>query len=74
MEKLRERNEDTMFIIEHEAMDFINQTYRRYKNVRKVAKENPDIDFQSLAAHLEKKQSKSMLLSKKIATASMSCH
>ena len=55
MEKLRERNEDTMFIIEHEAMDFINQTYRRYKNVRKVAKENPDIDFQSLAAHLEKK-------------------
>lgn len=55
MEKLRERNEDTMFIIEHEAMDFINQTYRRYKNIRKVATENPDIDFQSLAAHLEKK-------------------
>ena len=55
MEKLRERNEDTMFIIEHEAMDFINQTYRRYKNVRKVAKENPDIDFQALSAHFEKK-------------------
>ena len=55
MVKLRERNEDTMFIIEHEAMDFINQTYRRYKNIRKVATENPDIDFQSLAAHLEKK-------------------
>ena len=55
MEKLRERNEDTMFIIEHEAMDFINQTYRRYKNIRKVATENPDINFQSLAAHLGKK-------------------
>lgn len=55
MKKLRERNEDSMFIIEHEAMDFINQTYRRYKNIRKVATENPDIDFQSLAAHLEKK-------------------
>jgi phosphoadenosine phosphosulfate reductase len=26
MKKLRERNEDSMFIIEHEAMDFINQT------------------------------------------------
>lgn len=55
MKKLRERNEDSMFIIEHEDMDFINQTYRRYKNIRKVATENPDIDFQSLAAHLEKK-------------------
>lgn len=55
MEKLRERNEDTMFIIEHEAMEFIDQTYRRYKNIRKVTKENPDIDFQSLASHLKKK-------------------
>lgn len=55
MEKLRERNEDTMFIIEHEAMDFIDQTYRRYKNIRKVATKNPDIDFQSLASHLNKK-------------------
>lgn len=55
MVKLRERNEDTMFIIEHEAMDFIDQTYRRYKNIRKVTKENPDIDFQSLASHLNKK-------------------
>lgn len=55
MEKLRERNEDTMFIIEHEAMEFIDQTYRRYKNIRKVATENPDIDFQSLASHMAKK-------------------
>lgn len=36
MVRLRSRNEDTMFIIEHEAMDFINQTYRRYKNIREV--------------------------------------
>lgn len=55
MEHLHSRNEDTMFIIEHEAMDFINQTYRRYKNIREVAKNNPDIDFQSIAANLEKK-------------------
>ena len=55
MERLRSRNEDTMFIIEHEAMDFINQTYRRYKNIREVSQKNPDIDFQRLASNLEKK-------------------
>lgn len=55
MESLRARNEDTMFIIEHEAMDFINQTYRRYKNLREVSKKNPDIDFQRLACNIEKK-------------------
>ena len=55
MERLRSRNEDTMFIIEHEAMDFINQTYRRYKNIREVAKKNPDLDFQQLATIVGKK-------------------
>lgn len=55
MERLRSRNEDTMFIIEHEAMDFINQTYRRYKNIREVTEKNPDLDFQRLASNLEKK-------------------
>jgi 3''-phosphoadenosine 5''-phosphosulfate sulfotransferase (PAPS reductase)/FAD synthetase and related enzymes len=54
IEHLREKNEDTMFIIEHEAMDFINQTYRRYKNIREVSEKNPDIDFQRLASNLEK--------------------
>lgn len=55
MERLRSRNEDTMFIIEHEAMDFINQTYRRYKNIREVTEKNPDLDFQRLASNLAKK-------------------
>ena len=55
MEALRSRNEDTMFIIEHEAMDFINQTYRRYKNIREVSQKNPQLDFQRLASNLEKK-------------------
>ena len=55
MERLRSRNEDTMFIIEHEAMDFINQTYRRYKNISEVTQKNPDLDFQQLASSLEKK-------------------
>lgn len=64
MERLRERNEDTMFIIEHEAMDFINQTYRRYKNVREAAKKNPDLDFQKLASNLEKKTKKEYVVVK----------
>ena len=55
MDRLRSRNEDTMFIIEHEAMEFINQTYRRYKNIREVTQKNPDLDFQRLASALEKK-------------------
>lgn len=55
MNRLRERNEDSMFIIEHEAMDFINQTFRRYKNLEDVAKKNPDMDFQQLATKLGQK-------------------
>lgn len=55
MERLRERNEDTMFIIEHEAMDFINQTYRRYKGLSEVTKKNPSVDFQRLASNMGKK-------------------
>ena len=55
MERLRSRNEDTMFIIEHEAMDFINQTYRRYKNIREASQKNPGLDFQQLATSLGKK-------------------
>lgn len=55
MERLRERNEDTLFIIEHEAMDFINQTYRRYKGLSEVTKKNPSVDFQRLASNMGKK-------------------
>lgn len=58
MERLRSCNEDTMFILEHEAMDFINQTYRRYKNINAVSKKNPDIDFQRMASNLQKKTKK----------------
>ena len=55
MERLRDRNEDSMFIIEHEAMDFINQTYRRYKNIKEVTEKNPEVDFQRRASNLGKK-------------------
>ena len=55
MSYLRKRNEDSLFLIEHEAMDFINDTFRRYKGLADVSKKNPDIDFQALAARMEKK-------------------
>ncbi len=55
IEALRDTNADTMFLIEHEAMEFINSVYRRYKGITKASESNPDIDFQALAARLEKK-------------------
>lgn len=55
IEALRDANADTMFLIEHEAMEFINSVYRRYKGITKASETNPDIDFQALAARLEKK-------------------
>lgn len=55
MEHLRNNNEETMFLLEHEALDFINSTYRKYKNIKKVASRNPLLDFQTLAAHQTKK-------------------
>jgi 3'-phosphoadenosine 5'-phosphosulfate sulfotransferase (PAPS reductase)/FAD synthetase/ferredoxin len=53
--KLRDTNSDTMFLIEHEAMEFINSTYRRYKGITKVSKVNANIDFQTLATRQEKR-------------------
>lgn len=57
MDRLRERNEDAMFIIEHEAMNFIDETYQRYRGIARVSEKNPDIDFQQLAER-QTKQSK----------------
>lgn len=57
MERLRDRNEDAMFIIEHEAMNFIDETYHRYRSMARVSEKNPDIDFQQLAER-QTKQSK----------------
>lgn len=51
---LSDTNADTMFLIEHEAMEFINATYRRYKGITKASETNPDIDFQALADRLGK--------------------
>lgn len=56
IEAIRDNNADSMFLIEHEAMEFINATYRRYKGITKASKTNPNIDFQELASRIEKKK------------------
>lgn len=55
IDHLREVNEDSIFLLEHEAMEFIDNEYRKYKAVAKAKKINPDIDFQQLAEKLSKK-------------------
>lgn len=49
-------NETTMFLLEHEALEFINTYYRRYRpNVaQKIV--NETVDFQKMAENQEKKQ------------------
>lgn len=56
IELLQVANEDSIFLLEHEAMEFIDTEYRKYKAVEKAKQINPDIDFQQLADNLSKKQ------------------
>lgn len=56
IERLREANEDSIFLLEHEAMEFIDNEYRKYKSVAKAKEVNPNIDFQQLAENISKKQ------------------
>lgn len=55
LDKLRALNEDSIFLIEHEAMEFIDSEYRKYKESTEALQGNPDIDFQELAENLSKK-------------------
>ena len=58
LEKLRSINEDSIFLIEHESMVFIDSEYRKYKAAERAIKNNPKIDFQKLAETLSKKTKK----------------
>lgn len=64
IEAIRDNNADSMFLIEHEAMEFINATYRRYKGITKASKTNPNIDFQELASRIEKKNGEKQVVVK----------
>lgn len=52
---LASKNEDSLFLLEHEAMEFIDAEYSKYKGLDKISEKNPDIDFHKLAETLSKK-------------------
>lgn len=52
---LRRINEDSIFLIEHDAMEFIDATFNKYRKASKQAKE---VDFLQLAENISKKTKK----------------
>jgi len=56
LELLCKKNGTQMFLIEHEALEFINTIYRRYRPNAAQKTLNESVDFQELAEILEKKQ------------------
>lgn len=52
---LQRINEDSIFLIEHDAMEFIDATFNKYRNASKQAKE---VDFPKLAEDISKKTKK----------------
>ena len=57
IEELVKANKDSLFLLEHEALQFISETYRTYslKKIRRKALANEEIDWASLAESQEKK-------------------
>ncbi|MDR0206535.1 MAG: phosphoadenosine phosphosulfate reductase, partial [Bacteroidales bacterium] len=53
---LCKNNETPMFLLEHEALEFINTIYRRYRPNANQQTVNETVDFQKLAENQEKKQ------------------
>lgn len=56
IQKIIEKNKKLLFLLEHEAIEFIEQTYRTYslKKIRSKAKVNEELDWAVLAEKLEK--------------------
>jgi len=55
LDELCKKNETTMFLLEHEALEFINTIYRRYRPNATQKTVNEAVDFQVLAETQEKK-------------------
>ncbi|MDR0606155.1 MAG: phosphoadenosine phosphosulfate reductase family protein [Bacteroidales bacterium] len=57
IKKVIASNKQNLFLIEHEALQFINETYRTYslKKIRAKAKVNSEVDWGLLAENQEKK-------------------
>lgn len=61
------RNTDQMFLLESEAIEFIRDTYIAYAGVSRahdMVKANSDVDYEVLAANLEKKTKQKMAVVK----------
>lgn len=56
IETLCKKNETSMFLIEHEALEFVNTIYRRYRPNLNQKTVNSDVDFQKLVETQEKKK------------------
>lgn len=66
VEGMLKRNQDEMFLIESEAIEFIRDTYIMYSSAQKtvgIAKAN-EMDFEALAARVEKKTKQKMAIVK----------
>lgn len=55
LSSLAKKNEDSMFLIEHEALDFISESFLRYKSAKQQTK---DVDYNKLAELVGKKRRK----------------
>ncbi len=55
IELLCQNNENAMFLLEHEALEFINATYQRYRQNSDQQVVNEKVDFHKLAEKQEKK-------------------
>lgn len=67
VKKMLERNYDQMFLIESEAIEFIRDTYVAYAGVNRaydMLKANNAVDYESLAASIEKKTKQKMAVVK----------
>lgn len=67
VDEMLRRNADQMFLIESEAIEFIRDTYVAYAGVNRAhdsVQANQDIDFEVLAAKMEKKTKQKMAVVK----------
>lgn len=61
IERLREVNEDSIFILEHDALEFIDTTFTKY---HKASKQTKEVDYNKIADNLSKKSKKDFVVVK----------
>lgn len=67
IKKMISRNQDAMFLLESEAIEFIRDTYTTYSKVNQAnnaSKANQELDYEALAERVEKKTKQKMAVVK----------